>query len=185
MSHRFNGDFSRLESKERKKILPPTRILEMMSLQRGDTLLDFGCGIGYFSIPALDVVGENGRVIAVDVSKEMLQELRRRAGQRKNLFIVHADSLAGLTADIILLSMVLHEVDNPKEFLKTCCAALRPSGRVVVIDWQKIDTGSLGPPVEERLAKEEVLRLTQMRYREHTLHEWVYFLEFFSDETKK
>jgi ubiquinone/menaquinone biosynthesis C-methylase UbiE len=185
MPHRFTGDFSRLESEERKRILPPTRVLQMMSLQQGDTLLDFGCGIGYFSIPALDAVGENGTVIAVDVSREMLQELRKRAGSRKNLIIVHADSLEGLTADIILLSMVLHEVDDPKGFLRTCRASLNPSGRVVVIDWQKMDTGSLGPPVEERLAKEEVLQYTQMRYREHVLHKLIYFLEFFSDEQKK
>jgi ubiquinone/menaquinone biosynthesis C-methylase UbiE len=105
----------------------------------------------------------------------------KRAGHRTNLKIVHADSVVGLTADIILLSMVLHEVDNPKEFLQTCFAALKPYGRVMVIDWQKKETGFMGPPVEERLAKEEVLQLTQMKYREHPIHEWVYFLEFTKD----
>jgi len=178
MPHRFTGDFSRLESEERKKILPVERILQEMNIQRGDTVIDFGCGIGYFSIPALDFVGEQGTVIAVDVSFDMLQELVKRAGHRKNLKIVHADSLIGLTADIILLSMVLHEVDTPKEFLQSCFAALKPSGRVMIIDWQKKETGLMGPPVEERLAKEEVIQLTPVKYREHAIHEWVYFLEF-------
>jgi ubiquinone/menaquinone biosynthesis C-methylase UbiE len=149
-----------------------------MRIQRGDTLLDFGCGIGYFSIPALDFVGDEGIVIAVDVSIDMLQELGKRAGYRKNLKIVHADLLFGLTANIILLSMVLHEVDNPKEFLRSCFAVLKSHGRVIIIDWQKKKTGSMGPPVEERLAKEEVIQLTQVNYREHPIHEWVYFLEF-------
>ena len=178
MSHRFTGDFSRLESEERKKILPVQRILQEIRIKQGDTLIDFGCGIGYFSIPALDFVGEYGTVIAIDVSDEMLKELMKRSGHRKNLKIIHGDSLLWLRADIILLSMVLHEVDKPKEFLQTCGAALTSNGRVIVIDWQKRETGTMGPPVEERLAKEEVLQFTTMNHREHCIHEWVYFLEF-------
>jgi ubiquinone/menaquinone biosynthesis C-methylase UbiE len=181
MPYRFKGDFSRLESEERKKILPVGRILREMKIQRGDILIDFGCGIGYFSIPALDFVGDKGTVIAVDVSDEMLQELIKRVGHRKNLKIIHGDSLIGLKANVILLSMVLHEVDNPKEFLQTCFGALKPYGRVIVIDWQKKETGSMGPPVEERLAKEEVLQLTERNYCEHPIHEWMYFLEFTKD----
>jgi len=181
MPHRFKGNFSRLESEERKKILPTKRLLQEMNIQRGDTMIDFGCGIGYFSIPALDFVGDEGTVIAIDVSNEMLQELEKRAGHRKNLKIVHADSLNGFTANIILLSMVLHEVNNPKEFFQTCFAALKSYGRVIVIDWQKKDTGLMGPPVKERLTKEEVIQLVQVKYREHSIHEWVYFLEFLKD----
>ncbi len=181
MSYRFKGNFSRLESEERKKILPAEDILQEMNIQQGETIIDFGCGIGYFSIPALDFVGDDGTVIAVDVSQEMIQELEKRACHRKNLKIVHADSLIGLTADRILLSMVLHEINNPKEFLQTCFTALKPYGRVVVIDWQKKETGLMGPPVEERLTKEEVIQLTQRNYREHPIHEWVYFLEFIND----
>jgi ubiquinone/menaquinone biosynthesis C-methylase UbiE len=182
MPHRFDGIYSRLESEERKKMLPVQRILQEMNIQRGDTLIDFGCGIGYFSIPALEYVGDEGIIIAVDVSEEMLQELLRRAGHRKNLKIVHADSLLGLTANIILLSTVLHEVDNPKEFLQTCFAALKPYGRVIVIDWQKNKTGSMGPPPEDRLAKEEVIQFTPVKYTEHSINEWVYFLEFRTDK---
>lgn len=178
MPYRFQGDFSRLESAERKKILPVEHILQEMKIKRGDTLIDFGCGIGYFSIPALDFVGEQGVVIAIDASEEMIQELKIRSGHRKNLKIIYGDSLIGLKADIILLSMVIHEIDNPKEFLKTCFAALKPGGRVIVIDWQKKNTGIMGPPINERLAREKVLQLIEMNYHEHKIHEWVYFLEF-------
>ena len=176
--HRFQGDFSSLESEERKKILPVEHILQEMKIKQGDTLIDFGCGIGYFSIPALDFVGEQGGVIAIDVSEEMIQELKKRSDHRKNLKIILGDSLIGFKADIILLSMVLHEVNNPKEFLKTCIAALKPSGRIIVIDWQKKNTGTMGPPVNERLSREKVMQLIEMNYHEHKIHEWVYFLEF-------
>ena len=177
MPHRFKGDFSRLESEERKKLLPVEYILKEMNIQKGDTFIDFGCGIGYFSIPALEFVGEEGTVIAIDVSSEMLSELTKRAGNRKNLKIVHADTLREVMADIILLSMVLHEIENPKEFLRSCVASLKPHGRIMILDWQKHQIAGMGPPVEDRLAKEEVLQLAQMRYHEHPLHELVYFLE--------
>ncbi len=153
-----------------------------MNIQQGDTLIDFGCGIGYFSIPALDFVGEDGTVIAIDASEEMLKELSTRSGRPKNLKIIHGDSLLGLKADLVLLSMVLHEVDNPQEFLQTCFAALNPYGRVFVIDWQKMKTGTMGPPSNERLAKEDVIHLTKMNYHEHIIHEWVYFLEFTTNQ---
>ena len=181
MPHRFKGDFSRLESEERKKLLPVEYILKEMNIQKGDTFIDFGCGIGYFSIPALEFVGEEGTVIAVDVSSKMLSELTKRAGNRKNLKIVHADTVRGLRADIILLSMVLHEIENPKEFLGICVSSLQPHGRIMVLDWQIQQTAGMGPPMEDRLAKEEVLKFAQMKYHEHRLHEWVYFLELLSE----
>ncbi|KYK29090.1 hypothetical protein AYK20_00765 [Thermoplasmatales archaeon SG8-52-1] len=178
MSHRFKGDFSLLENKERKKILPVEPILKEMRIKKGDTLIDFGCGVGYFSIPALDYVGEEGIVIAIDVSYDMLQELSKRIGHRKNLKIIQGDTLVGLTADIILLSIVLHEITNPKDFLYNCFETLKPNGRVIVIDWQKRKTGTMGPPVEDRLAREEVIKLTDTNYREHFINDWIYYLEF-------
>ena len=181
MPNIFKGDFSRLESKERKKILPANRVLKEMNIKKGDTLIDFGCGIGYFSIPALDFVGEKGTVISIDISKKMIKELEKRGGHRKNLKIIQGDSLLGFKTDIILLSMVLHEIDDPKEFIKSCFSALKQNGRVFIIDWQKKETGLMGPPIEERLGKEEVIQLTQVKYREHPIHEWVYFLEFMKD----
>ncbi len=66
-------------------------------------------------------------------------------------------------------------------FFNTCFEALKPNGRVIVIDWQKKETGTMGPPVEERLEKEEVIQLADMNYREHPIHKWVYFLEFIKD----
>ena len=181
MAHLFQGDFSRLDSKERKKILPARSILKELKIKKGDTLVDFGCGIGYFSIPALDFVGDNGTVIAIDVSEEMLKELAKRAGYKKNLLIIQSDSLIGFNADVILLVMVLHEVDNPDKFLLNCFEVLNPSGRVVVIDWQKMNTGSMGPPVEHRLDKESVLRMTKSKFIDHPIHKWLYFLEFMKD----
>jgi ubiquinone/menaquinone biosynthesis C-methylase UbiE len=166
-----------LDGEERRKILPARLLLKQMKIKEGDTVLDFGAGIGYFSIPALDSVGDTGTVIAIDLSDRMLEELRRRAGKRTNLMMYHANDLGTLTADVILLITVLHEVEHPQKFLESCFTHLRPGGRIFVIDWQKKETPR-GPPVSERITKEEVLSMTCHPHREHPIHDYFYFIEF-------
>ncbi len=177
MAHVFHGSMKRLDDPERRRILPAKELLLQMEIKPGDTVLDFGAGIGYFSIPALELVGEGGKVIAIDLSKRMLQELRRRAGERPNLVLAQGRTLGAYTADVILLVNVLHEVDHPDKFLESCFSHLNPGGRVFVIDWQKEESPH-GPPRNVRLAKETVLAMTTHPYREHPIHEYFYFLEF-------
>jgi ubiquinone/menaquinone biosynthesis C-methylase UbiE len=177
MAHVFHGSLKRLDDPERHRILPAKELLQQMGIKVGDTVLDFGAGIGYFSIPALDLVGPSGRVIAIDLSKRMLKEIQRRAGERPNLVLSQGRDLGTYTADVILLITVLHEVDDPEGFLESCFTHLNPSGHIFVIDWQKTDTPR-GPPVAHRLAKGEVLSMTQHPHREHQIHEYFYFLEF-------
>ena len=91
MMHRFDPkNLARLDSPERRALLPPEKTLHTIGLKEGETLLDIGAGIGYFSIPALDIVGPAGSVIAADLSSEMLAELTLRAGKRPNLMILRS-----------------------------------------------------------------------------------------------
>ena len=177
MGHIFNGDFSHLESGKRQKILPAKEILEKIGIRIGDTVIDYGAGIGYFAIPALDYVGEKGNVIAIDISGDMIKELRKRARERPNLTVVEGDMLPDEKADVILLINVLHELDSPEEFLKRCFAHLLPHGRVIVIDWQKKET-DMGPPVDHRISREEVITFAKRKTIEHKIHNFLYFLEF-------
>ena len=178
VAHIFEGDFRKLESEERRKLLPANEILREAGVANGETVVDFGCGIGYFTIPALDIVGENGKVIAIDLSKERLEELKRRANGRKNLEIVNADSMDGISrADVILAITVLHEIDGQREFVSKCMASLNPNGRLVVIDWAKKKT-SMGPPIEHRIGKEEVIKMAGKSPVEHKIDGNFYFLEF-------
>jgi ubiquinone/menaquinone biosynthesis C-methylase UbiE len=177
MAHVFHGSFKHLDDPERRSVLPAQELLQEMGIKLGDTVLDFGAGIGYFSIPALDFVGASGKVIAIDLSKRMLKVLKRRAGERPNLVISQAHDFGTYTADVILLVTVLHEVDDSKEFLESCFTHLNPGGRIFVIDWQKTETPH-GPPMSVRIAKTEVLSMTQHPHREHPIHDYFYFIEF-------
>ncbi len=177
MAHVFHGDFSRLEAPERKSILPAGRILEEARIRAGETVVDFGCGIGYFTMPALDMVGESGKVIAIDLSAERLAELGRRASGRKNLEIVQADNIGEFKGDVILAITVLHEIDGQAKFVEKCMENLNPSGRLIVIDWQKKET-NMGPPIEHRIGKEEVIGMAGKKPVEHEIDGNLYFLEF-------
>ena len=162
MPYKFHPHHSdRLDSAERRRLLPPHETLRCLGLRQGEVVADVGCGIGYFSIPAAEIVGDHGWVYALDTSEQMLQELRIRL-QRQGVANVEPRSSEETTLGLpdgsvsfVLLSNVLHEVDGLSEFLAEVLRILSPRGRVAVIEWKKTPTAE-GPPLEHRLSAEEV-----------------------------
>ena len=79
MQHEFDiNNKKKLDSPKRREMLPTRTVLNKIGLNEGARLADIGCGIGYFSIPAADVIGPQGIVFALDVSKEMIEELDKK-----------------------------------------------------------------------------------------------------------
>jgi ubiquinone/menaquinone biosynthesis C-methylase UbiE len=151
----------KLDSDERRRLLPPHETLRRLGLRQGEVVADVGCGIGYFSIPAAEIVGDSGWVYALDTSEEMLQELRTRLrsqGVRNVEPRSSVETTLGLpdgSVSFVFLSNMLHEVVGLEEFLSEVLRILQSHGRVAVIEWKKIPTGE-GPPLEHRLSAEEV-----------------------------
>ena len=84
-----------LESPERYKILPPFKTLKVMCLKEDDIMIDIGCGTGYFTLPASEITGPSGRVIGVDISEEMLNEVRNKInGKGHNIELMLSDNIA-------------------------------------------------------------------------------------------
>ncbi|MCL6442672.1 MAG: class I SAM-dependent methyltransferase [Alicyclobacillus sp.] len=78
MGHRFNpAHVDRLLGDERRKLLPPERVLSELDIRMDSTMADIGCGPGYFTLPAAEATTAN--VYGVDVSPEMLGYLMSRA----------------------------------------------------------------------------------------------------------
>lgn len=180
MNRRFNADFSKLESDQRKKILPADNILNQLHIHPGDTIIDFGCGIGYFSIPATQHVGKTGTVIAIDINQDMIDELTKRTQKIPNIKIIKTDTITGYKADVILLIAVLHEIKSPQNFLNDCFNSLKENGRIAIIDWQKKETKG-GPPQTHRLSKEHVIKMARKQYLDHDIDDSFYFLEFVTE----
>ena len=106
----------------------------------GDTAVDIGCGLGYFSIALAELVGPTGRVVAFDVQTQMVERARQRA-ERKNLgnrtdFRVCAPDHMGFDgkADFVLAFWMLHEVPDPEQLLIEVRSFLRPSGHLMIAE---------------------------------------------------
>ena len=166
MPHRFDPkDRQILQSPERAQRLPIAVILAALNLRPTHTLIDIGAGTGYFAIPALEILGKKGRVIAVDISRKMLNGLKENLkGKKANLKLVVARAekipLPPACADRILMALVLHEVDDKTRALAEARRLLKKNGTLVVVEWNKIAPPP-GPPLSDRLAYAELLPLVQ------------------------
>lgn len=152
----------RLLSEERQAALQPEQLLRDLGLAEGMTLGDIGCGPGFFSIPAARIVGETGSVYAADIEGEMLSTVRSRATEAglTNVHVVKTNDreipIPHESCDYVLLAFMLHEIEHRASFLHRATRLLKPTGRLVILEWEKVE-GPVGPPVEERMTPEDTL----------------------------
>jgi SAM-dependent methyltransferase len=107
------------------------------------TVLEPGCGMGYFTLPIARMTGPSGRVVAVDLQPKMIEGLTRRA-RRAGLLerieaVACADGDLGLAGrpgvvDLAVAIHVLHEVRDRPSFLGQLFDALRPGGRLLLLE---------------------------------------------------
>lgn len=167
MVHKFDpANWRRLESPERRAALPPETILQRIGLQPGDVFVDVGAGSGYFALPAARIVGERGRVYAVDVARPMLDVIEGRLrGQGLPVELVLSEELAiplksGI-AEHVFTSTVLHEIARPDRiaFLTELARLLKPDGRLTVLDWAPVADRRMGPPSHIRIPQQDAVQL--------------------------
>lgn len=126
----------------RKLVEDPEKMLGP-HIRPGLTILDVGCGMGYFSLPAARLTGADGRVIGVDLQPKMLDGLRRRALKAGLAERIEARSsaapplgvgdLAG-KIDLVLTIHMVHEVPDKKDLFVRIVEVLRPGGRLLFIE---------------------------------------------------
>lgn len=123
----------------RRWIHPPERILTEF-VRPGDTVLEPGCGQGYFTMALARLAGPTGQIVAVDLQERMLAGLRRRAARhglseriKPTLCGPDRMGVAG-PVDFALGFWMVHEVDDRKGFLGEVRDALRPGGRFLVVE---------------------------------------------------
>jgi len=162
MSNKFEvKNYEKLDNPQRRKMLPPERVLRLVGINKGSKIADVGCGIGYFTIPMAKVVGDEGHIYGIDISPEMIEEAGKRVmaeGLKNVELITSAENgfmLESGSVDMVFTSTVFHELDKPDMFLDECKRILNRDGVMVIIDWTKI-TEDVGPPVDKRIAVEEV-----------------------------
>jgi predicted methyltransferase len=190
-------DLGLLEAPDRVIWQRPEEVMDALGIAEASVVADIGAGAGWFTIQLARRVGPNGVVYAEDVQREMLTAIERRAAT-ENLLNVRSrlgksndPDLPPRSIDAILLVNSYHEIGLPMNssqaigdrvtFLQNLAQALRPNGRIGVIDF-KLQGSGPGPDISERVAPEVVISDAQkagLRLRSHeTFMPYQYLLIF-------
>jgi ubiquinone/menaquinone biosynthesis C-methylase UbiE len=134
-----------LDRVEREREEEPERALDALDLREGATVADVGAGSGYMTVRLARRVGPAGRVYATDLQPQMLALLRARLAAEgvDNVTLVQGTAddprLPRSAVDLILMVDVYHELSEPQRMLRRLREALKPDGRLVLLEYRKED----------------------------------------------
>ena len=135
-----------LDRPEREQEERPSVLIRNLGLAPDDVVADIGAGTGYFSLRIAPLVPK-GRVLAVDIQPEMLDIIR---GKQRDTGIGNVEpvlgaiddpKLAPASVDLVLMVDVYHEFSHPREMMLAIVAALKPGGRVALVEYRGEDPG--------------------------------------------
>ena len=138
------------ESEQREIYRYRHDILAALNLRSGMRVADVGAGTGFFSLMFARVVGDGGRVYAVDISPEFISAIEDRAaaeGLGNVTGVVNSQAslpLAPGSVDLVFISDTYHHFEDPRAMLDGIRTALVPGGEVVVVDFRRV-AGQSGP----------------------------------------
>ncbi len=128
-----------LDSRFRRWLQDPSKILKPY-VKEAMTVLDLGCGPGFFSIDMARMVGKSGRVIASDLQAGMLARLKAKiqGTELEKRITLHRceQNRIGLSekVDFVLAFYVVHEIVNQQVFFTELASILKPAGQVLVVE---------------------------------------------------
>ncbi|WP_437194339.1 class I SAM-dependent methyltransferase [Planctomicrobium sp. SH527] len=134
-----------LERPEREEEERLSLLIESLKLEPGMVVADIGAGSGVITIPLAKAVGPEGRVMAVDIQKEMLRALEFKC---KGLGVENVTPVLGKTfspnlddesIDLAIMVDVYHEFNLPYEMLLAISKSLKPGGRIAFVEYRKED----------------------------------------------
>lgn len=139
-----------------------TEMREQLNLEPGMVVCDMGAGNGYHSIPMAREVGPEGRVVAVEIQRQMLEMLRESAvaNETENIDLLlgelHDPHLEEDSLDLLVMVDVYHEFSHPEHMLAGIRQAMKPDGEVVLVEYRAEDpTVPIRP--EHKMEKDQVI----------------------------
>lgn len=142
-------------------------ILQKCALRPGQNVADLGTGReGRFALAAGKVVGEYGKVFAIDIAKDLLPGIETKAAMLgiNNVHTLWSDlEMVGASKndipddsiDLAIVATVLYQSNKKKQIMEEAVRMTKSGGRIVVVDWKKAET-PFGPPLDERVNPEDV-----------------------------
>ncbi|REK07528.1 MAG: class I SAM-dependent methyltransferase [Planctomycetota bacterium] len=138
-------------------------LLKALNVKPGQTVCDIGCGNGFYTLQLAKLVGEQGRVLAVDIQPEMLHMLEERAKEAglTNIELIHGTQidpkLEPNSVDLILLVDVYHEFSHPAEMLSAMREALKPEGRIALAEF-RLEDASVPIKRLHKMSKKQIMK---------------------------
>ena len=176
-----------LEGPDRDVWQMPDAVMDALAIADGSQVADIGAGGGWFTVRLARRVGPNGVVYAQDVQSQMLEAIRRRVDREglRNVRTVLGDAenprLPPASVQAVLIVDAYHEFTNRDAWLARLATALKPGGRVGVVDFNKAGGGP-GPPTDERVDEARLIDEAKVAglalLRKETFLPFQYFLVF-------
>lgn len=135
----FHYKLMALFFKFRDFFLPRMNIVKEVGIEPGFHVLDYGCGPGSYIVPLAKLVGESGKIYALDIHPLAIQMVQDIAAQKglKNIETIHSDCATGLengAIDVVLLYDTYHDVTNPDGVLEELHRVLKPDSVLSLTD---------------------------------------------------
>lgn len=159
-----------LERPERETEERPRLMIDALQIKPGQTVADLGAGSGYYSFRIAPLVGEQGKVLAIDVEPRMLRIIAERAksagvGNVTTVLSTPSDpNLEPNSVDLLFMVDVYHELEFPLEMMTKVREALKPGGRIALIEYRAEDPAVMIKPVHKMSERQIVRELTAVGF---------------------
>lgn len=159
--HYLGAPWLTRESREREEEC--STLLKALNIKPGMTVCDLGCGNGFYTLELAKLVGEKGQVYAVDIQQEMLHLLDQRA---KDVGIANIKPVLGneidpklppTSQDLIFLVDVYHEFSHPEHMLRAMRTALKPEGRLALVEF-RLEDPNVPIKLLHKMSKKQILK---------------------------
>lgn len=184
-----------LERPEREEEEQPKMLLKALKLEAGMKVADIGAGSGYYVFRMAPLVGEKGKILAIDIQQEMLDIIKDKMKEKK---VTNVEPILGKEADpklqdesvdLILMVDVYHEFAQPYEMTEKMVKALKPGGRLVFVEFKKEDPKLPIKEVHKMSERQVIKEMDEFKELKHAETNkdlpWQHVITFKKEKTKK
>lgn len=145
----------------------PKNNIMQLRLTEGMLVADFGTGSGHYAIEASRIVGDSGRVYAIDIQQALVKKLKNLAvaENKQNIDVLWGDieqiggtKLGDESVDAVIIANDLFQVEDKNNVIVEARRILKPKGKALVVDWSD-SFGGIGPKVENIIRESEAREL--------------------------